>query len=60
MRLYGVTRDEVLAIVSPANRDGEDRHGNPRYVGSTQGRSVCVIRAHDDLTTVITVYDLET
>jgi hypothetical protein len=59
MRLYSVTQSEVLAIVSPANRDGEDRHGNPRYIGTIRGLSICVIRAHDDLTTVITVYDLE-
>jgi hypothetical protein len=59
MRLYGVTRNEVLAIVSPANRDGVDHHGNPRYIGTIRDLSVCVIRAYDDLTTVITVYDLE-
>jgi hypothetical protein len=59
MRLYGVNRAEVLAIISPANRVGEDRRGNPRYIGKIRGLLICVIRAHDDLTTVITVYDLE-
>lgn len=59
MRLYGVTLDEVSALISPAGRDGEDRRGNLRYIGTIRGLSICVIRAHDDLTTVITVYDLE-
>ena len=59
MRLYGITWDEVLVIISPANRAGEDQHGNPRYIGKVRGLSICAIRARDDLTTVITVYDLE-
>jgi hypothetical protein len=59
MRLYGIGRDEVLAIISPANRAGEDRHGNLRYIGKVRGLSICVVRARDDLTTVITVYHLE-
>ena len=59
MRLYGINCDEVLVIISSANRAGEDQRGNPRYVGKVRGLSICVIRAHDDLSTVITVYDLE-
>lgn len=59
MRLHGITRGDVLAVISPANRAGEDQRGNPRYIGKVRARSICVIRARDDLTTVITVYDLE-
>ena len=33
MRLYGVTPDEVLEIISSANQAGEDSRGNQRYIG---------------------------
>ena len=59
LRLYGVTPDEVLEIISSANQAGEDWRGNQRYIGKIGGLSICVVRAYDDLTTVITVYDLE-
>ncbi|HEY6551565.1 MAG TPA: hypothetical protein VIY71_10245 [Solirubrobacterales bacterium] len=59
MRLYGITWDEVSEIISPSNGDGVDQHGNLRYTGKVRGLSICVILAHDDRTTVITVYDLE-
>ena len=60
MRLCGVTPQEVTEIVSPENRVGEDPDGNLVYVGSAGELSICVVLALDDLTTVITVYDLET
>ncbi len=59
MRLCGVTREEVAEIVSQQNRAGEDRDGNPLYMGTVRGLSLCVVLALDDLITVITVYDLE-
>ncbi len=59
MRLCGVSGDEVLEIISDQNRAGEDPNGNLLYAGTIQGLSLCVVLALDDLTTVITVYDLE-
>lgn len=59
MRLYDIAWEEVLAVISVENRAGADQRGNPRYIGKVRGSSICVIRARDDLTTVITVYDLE-
>jgi hypothetical protein len=59
MRLHGVTGEEVAAIISPANRVGEDPNGNLLYAGTVRGLSLCVVLALNDLTTVITVYDLE-
>jgi hypothetical protein len=60
MRLCGVTPEEVMEIVSPENRAGENPDGNLIFMGSAGKLSVCVILALDDLATVITVYDLET
>jgi hypothetical protein len=59
MRLCGVTQEEVSEIISPKNRAGEDENGNLLYMGMPRGLSICVVLAIDDLTTVITVYDLE-
>lgn len=58
-RLYGIAGEEVREVILPSNRDGVDQRGNLRYVGKIRGVSICVICAHDDLSTVITVYDLE-
>jgi hypothetical protein len=59
MRLCGVSGAEVLGIISSDNRAGEDPAGNLLYVGKIRGLSICAVLALDDLTTVITVYDLE-
>jgi|GEM_PF-2922147 len=58
MRLCRVTQEEIAEIVSPQNRAAEDRDGNPVYMGMVRGLSLCVVIALDDLSTVITVYDL--
>lgn len=58
MRLCRVTQEEIAEIVSPQNRAGEDRNGNPVYMGMVRDLSLCVVIALDDLITVITVYDL--
>jgi hypothetical protein len=59
MRLCGVSGEEVLEMISPENSAGEDRDGNLLYVGTIRDLSICAVLALDDLTTVITVYDLE-
>jgi hypothetical protein len=59
MRLYKVTRFEVLDLIEPENRNGADEHGNPIYSAEIRGIDICVVLALDDLSTIITVYDLE-
>jgi hypothetical protein len=60
MRLYGVTQEEVAALLVPSGEGGEEERGNPLYKGEIRGMRICAVLALDDLTTVITVYDLET
>jgi hypothetical protein len=57
MRRERLSRDDVLAIVAPRNRRGEDPKGNPIYVAQVRERSYCAIVAADD-GSLITVYDL--
>jgi hypothetical protein len=59
MRFHGLSRGEVLEIVSPENRSGEDLDGNPLYVKAIRGVPFRAVVARDNLTTVTTVYDLE-
>ncbi len=60
MRLKGLSQDDVLAMFSPENRNGEDPRGNLFYDKEIRGTCFRAVLALDDLTTVITVYDLET
>ena len=46
-------------MISPENLAGEDPAGNLLYVGKIRDLAICAVLALDDLTTVITVYDLE-
>jgi hypothetical protein len=59
MRLHALSRDEVLGIVSTTNRNGEDPDGNPLYVKEIRGTRFRAVLALDDMSTIITVYDLE-
>jgi hypothetical protein len=47
-------------MLSPENRNGEDPRGNSFYDKEIRGTCFRAVLALDDLTTVITVYDLET
>jgi len=57
MRLLGLGQDEVVGVVEPKNRCGEDPDGNPIYVIEVRGTRICAVVALDDGITVITVYD---
>jgi hypothetical protein len=59
MRWKGLSQDEVLAMFSPENRNGEDPRGNLFYDKEIRGIRFRAVLAVDDLTTVITVYPLE-
>jgi hypothetical protein len=59
MRWKGLSSDDVLAMFSPENRNGEDPRGNLFYDKEIRGVSFRAVLAADDLTTVITVYPLE-
>lgn len=59
MRLYGISRDQIVDLVAPPNRRGVDRRGNPVYSGVVGGLRIKAVLAWDDMETVITVYDLE-
>jgi len=59
MRLYDIDRDAALSIVSPEHQVDADEDGNPFFVCRVKGQLLCLILALDDMSTVITVYDLE-
>jgi hypothetical protein len=59
MRWKGLSADDVLAMFTPENRNGEDGRGNLFYDKEIRGTRFRAVLALDDLTTVITVYDLE-
>ena len=59
MRLYDIDRSDALSIVSPENKVDTDEDGNPIFVCRAKGQLLCLILALDDMSTVITVYDLE-
>lgn len=59
MRSNGLSRDDVLEMLSPENRHGADPRGNPFYDKEIRGKRFRAVLALDDLLTVITVYDLE-
>lgn len=48
-----------MEILAPENRKGEDLRGNRFYIKEIRGIPFRAVLALDDLTTVITVYDLE-
>ena len=59
MRSNRLSRDDVLEMFSPENRNGEDPRGNLFYDKEIRGTCFRAVLALDDLATVITVYDLE-
>jgi len=57
MRREGLSREDILEMVSPQNRRREDPKGNPVYVAEVRGKAYCAVVASDD-GSLITVYDL--
>jgi hypothetical protein len=57
MRLYGISRDDVLMVASGPMWTGRDERGNPRLVGvDRNGRAIIVLIAGDDPEFVITTF----
>jgi hypothetical protein len=59
MRLYDIARDDALLIISAKNQVDHDEDGNPIFICRVRGRLLCLVLALDDMSTIITVYDLE-
>ena len=59
MRLYGISRDQVVDLVASPNRHGVEGRGNVVYSGAAGGMRIKAVLAGDDMETIITVYDLE-
>ncbi len=59
MRLYGIAREDALSIISAENKADFDGDGNPIFIRRVNGRLLCLVLAVDDMSTIITVYDLE-
>ncbi|HEX5763355.1 MAG TPA: hypothetical protein VFY04_09570 [Solirubrobacterales bacterium] len=57
MRREKLGRGDILTLVAPRNRRGEDSKGNPMYVAEVRGNLYCAIVALDN-GELITVYDL--
>jgi hypothetical protein len=57
MRREKLDRADVLKIVAPESRIGEDPDGNPLYAREIRGTLYCAVVALDN-GELITVYDL--
>lgn len=57
MRLYGIARSDVEAVVAAPRAAGEDTRGNRRLTGpDANGRAIIVVVADDDPDFVITTF----
>jgi len=59
MRLYRVRPSDVRGLIVSENWQGVEEKGNLVYEGEVGGVRIGAVLAHDDMDTVITVYDLE-
>lgn len=60
MRLYGITRSDVEAVVAAPQMVGEDVRGNRRLTGpDANGRAIMVVVANDDPDFVITTFPVD-
>jgi hypothetical protein len=57
IRREKLDRHDILAIVAPRNRRGEESKGNSLYVAEVRGNLYCAVVALDN-GELITVYDL--
>jgi hypothetical protein len=59
MRLYGIASSDVKLLLVVENWRGVEEKGNLIYEGEVAAVRIGAVLAHDDMNTVITVYDLD-